>query len=144
MDSSRVAIIGGGITGLSAALKLQELLPQATLRLFEAKSRVGGVLGTERVGEYLIEQSADMFTTREPWAIELCKRIGFEKELIGTNDKHRRAFVVRDGRLHPVPEGFTLMSTARIGPLLRSPLLSISAKYRAMMRPVDSGLLSAR
>jgi protoporphyrinogen/coproporphyrinogen III oxidase len=115
-NSPRIAIIGGGITGLSAALKLQELLPQATLRLFEAKSRVGGVLGTERVGKYLLEQSADMFTTREPWAIELCKRIGFEVELIGTNDKHRRAFVVREGKLHPVPEGFTLMSTARIGP----------------------------
>jgi oxygen-dependent protoporphyrinogen oxidase len=130
MTAPRIAIIGGGITGLSAALKLQELLPEATLRLFEGKSRVGGVLGTQRVGDYLLEQSADMFTTREPWAIDLCRRIGFDKELIGTNDKHRRAFVVRDGRLHPVPEGFTLLSTARIGPLLRSPLLSIRAKAR--------------
>ncbi len=128
--SPRIAIIGGGITGLSAALRLQELLPQAKVRLFESQARVGGVLGTERTGDYLLEQSADMFTTREPWALDLCRRIGFTDQLIGTNDQYRRAFVVRDGRLHPVPEGFTLLATTRIGPLLRSPLLSIRAKAR--------------
>jgi oxygen-dependent protoporphyrinogen oxidase len=127
----RVAIIGGGISGLAAAHRLRELDPAAEITLFEASDRLGGVLQTDRSRDgWLIERSADMFTTREPWALDLCRRIGIADELIETDRRFRRAYVVRRGRLVPVPEGFTLMSPARIWPIIKTPLLSPLGKLR--------------
>lgn len=123
-------MIGGGITGLSAAHRVQELRPAAEVRLFEAKPRLGGILETIHQGDFLFERSADMFTVKDPWAIDLCRRIGFESELIGVNPAGRKAFVVRRGKNYPVPEGFTLMSPARIGPIFATPILSPLGKLR--------------
>ena len=74
-------MIGGGISGLAAAHRVCELAPDAELQLFEAGDHLGGVLQTERHGPYLIEKSGDMFITRDPWALELCRRIGFDDQL---------------------------------------------------------------
>ncbi len=126
----RIAVIGGGISGLAAAHRLTELLPQAQVTLFEASDRVGGVLQTERRDGWLIERAADMFITRDPEAVELCRRIDLADELIGTNPQHRRSWVVRRGKLVPIPEGFTLMSPTRIWPIVAMPLLSPLGKAR--------------
>lgn len=125
-----VAIIGGGISGLAAAHRLLELNPNIRVTLFEGSDRLGGVLGTIRRGPYLIERSADMFTTREPWALDLCRRIGFADQLVGTTAANRRAFVVRRGKLLPIPEGFTLMSPAKVWPIITSPIFSPLGKLR--------------
>lgn len=130
MHPRRIAVIGGGITGLAAAHRLLELDPSLEVTLLEGSGRVGGVLETERRDGYLIERSADMFTTREPWALDLCRRIGIESELIQTNSRYRRAFVVRCGKLVPVPAGFTLMSPAKVWPVVKTPLLSPLGKLR--------------
>ena len=126
----RIAVIGGGISGLAAALRLVELAPSARVTIFEASNRVGGVLDTIRRDGYLIERSADMFTTKDPWALDLCRRVGLEDQLLNTNEAFRRAFVVHRGKLVPVPEGFTLMSPARMLPVLKTPLLSWRGKAR--------------
>ena len=126
----RIAIIGGGISGLAAAHRALELDPAAQVTLFEASDRLGGVLQSDRRDGWLIERSADMFTTREPWALDLCRRIGIADELLETDARFRRAFVVRRGKLLPVPEGFTLMSPARVWPILKTPLLSPLGKLR--------------
>lgn len=126
----RVAIIGGGITGLAAAHRVTELDAAAQVTLLESSDSLGGVLRTVRQGEWLIERSADMFTTREPWALDLCRRIGIADELIETDARYRRAFVVHGGRLVPVPAGFTLMTPAKVWPMLTTPLLSPVGKLR--------------
>src|SRR4029450_3966543 len=113
----RLAIVGGGISGLAAAHRVRELDPAAEVTLFEASGRVGGVLQTERRDGWLIERSAASSTTREPWALDLCRRIGVADELIETDARYRRAFVVRRGRLLAIPDGFTLMSPAKIWPI---------------------------
>ena len=94
----RVAVIGGGCSGLAAAFRVRELAPETRVVVFEASERVGGVIRTERCGEYLIENGADMFTTKEPWAYDLCRRLGLDGELIDTNSRHARAFVIHRGR----------------------------------------------
>jgi oxygen-dependent protoporphyrinogen oxidase len=127
----RVAVLGGGISGLTAAHRLRELDPAAEVTLFEASDRLGGVLQTDRSRTgWLIERSADMFTTREPWCLDLCRRIGIADELVETDPRFRRAYVVRRGKLIPVPEGFTLMSPARVWPIITTPLLSPLGKLR--------------
>jgi oxygen-dependent protoporphyrinogen oxidase len=130
---NRIAIIGGGISGLAAAHRLSELQPQAQVVLFEASDRLGGVLKTELRDGYLIEHAADMFITNPPWAVELCRRIGLADELIATSDQHRKAFVVHRGRLVPVPEGFTLLQPVRARPVIKTPLLSWRGKLRLGM-----------
>jgi len=133
--SARFAIVGGGVTGLAAAYRLTQLLPQSRIELFEASDRLGGVLHTHHRGELLIERGADSFIDKLPWAVDLCRELGLEDQLIPTNAAHRRALVVRAGRLHPVPEGFVVIRPHRLWPLLKTPLLSWRGKLRLLLEP---------
>ena len=126
----RVAVVGGGITGLAAVHRLRELDAQLDLVLLESSGRVGGVLETVRDDGFVVERSADNFITNVPWALDLCRRIGFEHELINTNDRHRKAMVVRRGRLHDIPAGFLVMAPSRLWPVFTSPILSCRGKLR--------------
>ena len=126
----RIAVIGGGIAGLAAAYRLTEKAPQAEVLLLESADRVGGALHTEVRDGWLIEQGADNFITNVPWAVELCRRIGFEENLLQTSRDHRGALVVHQGRLHKIPAGFQLMAPTRLVEMLRSPLLSPLGKLR--------------
>ncbi len=127
----RVAIIGGGISGLAAAHHLQECDRNSSVTLFEASERLGGVLQTIRRNGFLIERSADNFITNVPGAVELCRRLGLENQLQPTTSD-RRAFVVRKGRLYEVPSGFSLMAPAKIWPMLTTPILSPWGKLRML------------
>src|SRR5689334_1812372 len=100
--SPRVAVIGGGISGLAAAYRLTQLLPQAELSLFEASGRLGGVLNTVHADGFLIEQSADNFLVKPSAAFDLCRELGMAGDLFTTDETRRRAFVVRDGKLIPI------------------------------------------
>ncbi len=128
----RVAVIGGGITGLAAAHRLLELDPSLEVRLFESQGRVGGVLETFEDAGFLFERSADNFISNVPYAVDLCRRLGLEGELLSTNDAFRRAFVVRRGRLYPVPDGFMLMAAQKVWPVLTTRLLSLPGKLRLL------------
>src|SRR5436190_18138950 len=124
----RVAVVGGGIAGLAAAHRLTTLESSVEVTLFEAGPRLGGVLQTDRVDGYLVERSADNFVTNFPWGVELCRELGIDGELLETEPTRRRALVVRDGRLHPVPAGFQLLTPSQIWPLVTTPLLSLRGK----------------
>ncbi len=126
----RVAVIGGGISGLAAAHRLCELSPSLRITLFESKNRLGGVLWTVRQDGFLIEWGADNFITNVPWGLDLCRRIGFAEQLAQTTSEHRHAFVVRRGRLHKIPEGFIIMAPSRVWPVVSTPILSPLGKLR--------------
>ena len=134
--SRRIGVIGGGITGLAAAHRLVELDTSADVTLLEASDRVGGVLRTERRDGFLIESSADNFITNVPWGVDLCRRIGFAEELISNSEKHRKAMVVCRGELQYIPDGFLLMAPSRIGPILKTPVLSPLGKARLLAEPL--------
>ena len=127
----RVAVIGGGISGLAAAHRLVEMGPQVEIGLFERQDRLGGVLWTVQEEGFQVEQSADNFITTVPWGVDLCKRLGLGDELIQTNPAHRRTFVVRRGRLHRLPDGFLMMAPTRMWPLAVTPILTPWGKLRA-------------
>lgn len=127
-----MAVIGGGITGLAAAHRLRELDPAVEFDLLEASDALGGVLQTHRQQGYLLEYSADNFITNVPWALDLCRRIGYDRELIETRAENRRALVVCRGRLVPVPDGFLLMAPNKLWPMLTTPILSWRGKLRLL------------
>ncbi len=123
-------MIGGGIAGLAAAHRLLEMDPNVELTIFEASDRLGGSLWTEQRDGFLVEQGADSFITNVPWGVDLCRRLRLADELIGTNPRGRQAFVVRRGRLMPIPDGFMLMAPSRVWPVLTTPILSPLGKLR--------------
>lgn len=129
-NSKRVAVIGGGISGLAAALKLLEFDSRLKVSLLEASDSLGGLLQTETISGFCSELGADGFITDVPWALDLCRRIGFLEELIPTNDTYRCTYVVRRGELQPIPSGFTVMVPSRLGPVFTSPILSLRGKIR--------------
>src|SRR5215218_2074807 len=128
--SAHVVIIGGGISGLAAAHRLTELNPSAQVTILEASSRLGGTIQTEHRDGFLLERGPDSFISEKPHALALAKRLGLESHLIQTNEKFRRSFIVRNGRLRPVPEGFQLLAPSQIAPFLMTDIFSVAGKAR--------------
>ncbi len=132
--ATRLVVVGGGISGLAAAHRLLErasgLNHAVRLDLLEAGHRLGGVIHTVKEQGFLLEGGPDSFISEKPWAVDLCRRLGLETSLIGTSPRHRRTFIVRGGKLLPVPEGFHLIAPSRFGSFAASPLLSWAGKLR--------------
>jgi len=126
----RVVVIGCGISGLAAAHRLVELNQSVQVTLIEASPRLGGTLLTDQRDGFLLERGPDSFITEKPEAVALAKRLGLESRLIETNSNHRRSFIVRNGRLRPVPEGFQLLAPSRIWPFLTTDIFSLAGKVR--------------
>lgn len=135
----RLAVLGGGISGLAAAHRLLEQSQafgrNVDVTLLESKGRLGGAFGTERVGDYLIERGADSFITNKPGAVQLCRRLGIEDRLIPTNSRFRSSLILSNGKPVPTPEGFNLVAPANLTAILRTPLLSWKGKLRVLAEP---------
>lgn len=133
MKKKRVVIVGGGISGLTAAYFLGEWSRKENpieITLLEARERFGGAIETQRRDGFLLEAGADSFLAEKPWARNLCKRLHIENEIIPTRDEFRRSFIYQDGKLIPVPSGFYLIAPAKLGALFSTPLLSRAGKWR--------------
>ena len=127
----RVAIVGGGISGLTAAFYLeQERRKGAPLEIvvFESDSRFGGVIRTERVEGCLVEAGPDSFLTSKPWARELCDDLRLSAQLIGSRDAERKTYVLVHGRVEEIPSGLQMLVPTKLAPVLRSRLFSPSTK----------------
>ena len=123
-----MAIVGGGIAGLAAAFALQEsgrqVGPAPVCTLIEASPAWGGKIITHRVGDCVIEAGPDSFLSQKPWALELCTRLGISDRLINTHEFHKKTFVYSRGRLRELPEGLVVIAPKKLGPFMRSGLLS--------------------
>jgi protoporphyrinogen/coproporphyrinogen III oxidase len=132
----RVLVVGGGLAGLTAAHRLLEQRPHLDVRLREAGERVGGILGTVKHDGFVIETGPDSILSTKPAAVELARRLGIEDRIVETNDAYRGAYVVHQGRLVHVPEGFSLMAPTRWTPWARTPIMSWRGKLRAALEPL--------
>ena len=129
----RIAIVGGGISGLAAAFELEQHRRQGApvqFVILESSSRFGGVIRTERLEDCILEAGPDSFLTEKSWAADLCRRLGLEDQLIGSNDDQRTSFILVKGRLEPLPEGLMFMVPTRLRPALMSPIFSWRTKLR--------------
>ena len=141
-NRKRAVVVGGGITGLTACYRLTQQAQAGDLPLdvvlLEAGDRLGGVIATRheacpglRSGDgLLLEEGPDCFLTTKPWGVELCNELGLNAELIGTTTEYRQSFIVRHGKLVPVPQGFYLMAPGSLWPFVTTPAFSWPGKLR--------------
>jgi oxygen-dependent protoporphyrinogen oxidase len=129
----RIAIIGGGFSGLAAAFQIEEQRragAEIEYVLYEASSRLGGVLRTDYIDGCVVEAGPDSFVTEKPWAADLCRAVGIGDQLIGSNDADRKTYILTRGRLVEMPDGLMFMVPSKILPTGLSPLFSWKTKLR--------------
>lgn len=131
-----VAIVGGGIAGLSLAHRLRADAPLLRVALLEAGDRLGGKVATERVetrdGRFIVEQGPDAFLTQKPWAMDLARELGLDDRIVPIATVPHPASVLKRGAPHRLPQGVSLLAPTRFGPFLRSSLLSPLGRARAL------------
>ena len=139
-DGLTIAIVGGGITGLSAAHRLYEIARDrgvsVRVRLFEASHRLGGNIRTERADGYLLEGGPDQIVRHKPAGLELIRRLSLDDQVLPIDARSGAVQVVRRGRPVPLPPGCTMMGPPRLLPLWRSPFLSWWGKARISCEPL--------
>ncbi|MFU8811745.1 MAG: protoporphyrinogen oxidase [Balneolaceae bacterium] len=125
MGNKRVAIVGGGLTGLSAAVVLQSRGIEQ--ELFEHREEVGGAIRSESQDGWLLEYGPNTLLLKENDIADFLEQAGCGSLLVQANEESSKRFVVRNGRLMPVP-----MSPVS---LIKSPLFSTGAKLRLLSEP---------
>ncbi len=136
-ERKRIVIVGGGITGLSAAYRLQcaaraQNLP-LDITLLESEPHLGGKIQTWRADGFVVEGGPDSFLASKPQATALCEALGIADRLITTNNTQKRTYIYSRGRLHDLPEGLSGLVPSRLAPLLRSSLILPFGKARLLM-----------
>lgn len=124
-----VVIVGGGISGLATAyyLSRQGFSPV----LVEGQRRLGGLIATDNVNGCRLEAGPDSYVANKPAVTEMAKSIpGLSEQIMGSNDAARRIFVVKGGKLLPMPHGMVMMVPAEWWPALKSPLFEPATKLR--------------
>jgi oxygen-dependent protoporphyrinogen oxidase len=140
--SSHLVVVGGGISGLSAAWYAHEAAARAAMPLrvtvLEATDRCGGKLWTDEVAgfgatPFRLEAGADGFLVRKPWALDLARQLGLERAILYSSRESATTRVWHDGALTPLPAGLSLLPPTRLAPFLRSPLFTARGKLRTLL-----------
>jgi protoporphyrinogen/coproporphyrinogen III oxidase len=113
-----VLIVGGGISGLTVAHASALQQRSGSCELWESTDRLGGTIGTDRIGGYSVDWGPNGFLDREPLTLQLADELGLKDSLEPANLKSSNRFIVKHGKLHPVPLSPAMMlTTGLLGPL---------------------------
>jgi len=122
----KVAVIGGGISGLSCAY----YLTRAGHDTIVFDPNPGGTIGTVTVDGCILETGPDSWLSSKPWAEQLIRELGLGEEITGSNDAGRRTYVLRHGKFATLPEGLQMVVPTKIRPVIESRLFSWETKFR--------------
>nr|WP_119341337.1 protoporphyrinogen oxidase [Meiothermus hypogaeus] len=129
----RLAIVGGGAAGLSAAYYARQAAPDLEITLLEADTRLGGKITTVREGGFVLEGGPDAVVRYKPWALALMQDLGLEADLVSTLPARPSALIHNGREALPIPPGLQMVVPGDLGALARSPLLSPFGKARATL-----------
>lgn len=125
----KVAIIGAGITGLSAAYYLSK--GGASVDVFERSDRLGGKIKTYRKDEFVIELGPESYISRKPALTELAVEIGMEDNLV--RNETGQAYIYTKNSLSKVPKGTMLGVPTTLSSIMNTDLITSVGKLRSMM-----------
>lgn len=128
----RIAILGAGITGLAAAMRLRDA---AEIAIYDADNRAGGCVQTVREDGFTIELGPDSLLVDKPAGKALLQELGLEDELVDILPQFKGARIVRDGTLRKIPADFRLFAPASLPALLASGIFSPLGIARAAIEP---------
>lgn len=131
-QTKRVLVAGGGISGLAAAYHITLTRPEVEVLLIEPRQRTGGNIETETRDGFLLDGGPDSFLRTKPEAASLCQQVGLGEELMTTLPSAHRTYVGQKGTLVPLPAGMALAVPTRLGPLVKTPLIGWSGKFRVL------------
>lgn len=129
----RIAIIGGGIAGLSAAWALEKTRragQEIDFAIYESADQLGGVIQSEIIDGCVVEGGPDSFLTEKPAAAQLCRELGIGDQLLPSNDAERKTYILVRKRLIPLPDGLMFMIPTRLVPTALTRLFSWRTKLR--------------
>jgi len=133
----RVVVVGAGISGMAAALRVLEQEPEAMVTVLDAADRPGGALQTERTDDgFVIERGPDSILTSKPAALEMSESLGITDRVVRTREENRGAYVVCRGKLERIPPGFQLLAPSALLSFWKSPVLSPAGKLRSALELV--------
>jgi len=142
----KIAILGGGLAGVTAAYELARLRKAGApihATLFEASDRLGGIIETVHQNKFTIECGPDGWLTEKPWARELAEELSLATQ--PSLDAQRKTYLLTaDKKLAPMPDGMRLMVPTDLSAIERSPLLSEAAKQAYRDEPSRAAELRAQ
>ncbi len=134
-----VAVIGAGVAGLAATVRLRCASHRIKVILLEEGSRIGGLLHTVNSNGFLIEEAADGISVDQSTGVwNLCQQIGLIDQMVSAPARGHQAMILQGNRLRPIPAGFLMMSPTRFWPLITTRILTIAGKLRLAMEPFMS------
>lgn len=133
MKNKKVVVIGGGITGMTAAYFLQKEIKEKSLplevKLFESSNRLGGVIQTIRKDGFIIEKGPDSIVVTKKSGLKLIEEIGLKDQVI--YNIAGKSYIYARGKLHTMPEGSYMGIPTKVTPFAVSSLFSPLGKLRA-------------
>lgn len=137
IEPKHVVVLGGGISGLSAAFYVQKFFLEKRLpvkiTLVEQSPVLGGKINTIQQEGFIMETGPDSFLGRKPSIIELTRKLNLEEQLVGTNPQAKKTFILHKDQLHPIPPGLILGIPTEIAPFMKTKLLTYQGKARAAL-----------
>ena len=124
-----VTIVGGGLTGLTAAYYLGHAKPDWTITLYEQAPRFGGKIQTQRVDDFVVELGPDSYLGRKTEMTDLIHDLGLGDTLV--SNETGQAFVYDKGSIHPIPGGSIMGIPTEMMPFVKATLISWPGKLRA-------------
>jgi oxygen-dependent protoporphyrinogen oxidase len=136
-EAKHIAVIGGGITGLSAAYYLKKQMAERgvpiQLTVIDKRGAFGGHIHTLKRDGFVIEKGPDSFLARKLAMLELAKELDLDDQLTGTNPKAKKTYIIHRNKFHRMPPGLVLGIPTEMGPFMKTGLLSPGGKIRAAM-----------